>query len=220
MHSLAAALLLGAMGPLALFVGPNSATWDNDAYMRAGQMKADGALPADITAKTGIWWGPDGKPRAEIDDSRATLTGESGTLGRALDHDALYKAYPALRDLPADVKEPGIFDSSLSGSYHPPTPGSTDYIEIQADRDKMMEGMLHEIQHAIQQREGFSRGGIPSGVSLLGAQTDPAVHEAYRRVMGEAEARAAASRKNLTAEQRRQLSPDRSYDVPINELTR
>lgn len=41
---------------------------------------------------------------------------------------------------------------------------------------------------------------------------------AYRRLAGEAEARAVEARMNMTPEQRRTMFPEESYDVPINEL--
>lgn len=43
-------------------------------------------------------------------------------------------------------------------------------------------------------------------------------NEMYRRLAGEAEARAIQSRMNMTPAQRRALFPEESYDVPINEL--
>ena len=42
--------------------------------------------------------------------------------------------------------------------------------------------------------------------------------EAYRRLAGEAEARATQARMNMTQEQRRATYPEESYDVPLNEL--
>ncbi len=204
---------------LALFVGPSATTWDKDQYIVAEQMKLNGANPKDILAKTGIWWGPDGKPRMEIDDSAATATGESGTLGKALKDDALYKSYPDIANVPATVKTPGFFDSSVAG-YHVPlgTPGG-ERIDVTADPDKQREVLLHEAQHAIQDREGFAPGGIPPGSNMLGVTHDYATYQNYLRIKGEAEARAAVARRDMTPEQRRATLPDQSYDVPINELT-
>ena len=41
---------------------------------------------------------------------------------------------------------------------------------------------------------------------------------AYRRLAGEAEARATEARMKMTPEQRRAMFPEESYDVPLNEL--
>lgn len=46
----------------------------------------------------------------------------------------------------------------------------------------------------------------------------PNAEEAYRRLAGEAEARATQARMNMTQEQRRATFPEESYDVPLNEL--
>ena len=46
----------------------------------------------------------------------------------------------------------------------------------------------------------------------------PNAEEAYRRLAGEAEARATQARMNMTSEQRRATFPEESYDVPLNEL--
>jgi len=45
-----------------------------------------------------------------------------------------------------------------------------------------------------------------------------APHDRYKRLAGEAEARAVQSRMNLNPQQRRELFPLDSYDVPINGL--
>ena len=42
--------------------------------------------------------------------------------------------------------------------------------------------------------------------------------DAYKRLAGEAEARATQARINMTPEQRRAMFPEKSYDVPLNEL--
>ena len=70
--------------------------------------------------------------------------------------------------------------------------------------------LLHELQHAIQQREGFAKGG---NAEQFGGDVN-----SYRRLAGEAESRAVESRMNLNAKQRRELFPLDSYDVPVNQL--
>ncbi len=97
---------------------------------------------------------------------------------------------------------------------------------------------LHELQHAIQGREGFAVGGSPESMrqealAMLrrdvasGAIPDTAEamrmlpmaqQNAYQRLAGEAEARAVQARMNLTPAQRRALFPLDSYDVPLNSL--
>lgn len=207
-------------GALALWVGPNAKTWDEQAYLAAAQMKADGANSEAIRQQTGIWWGPDGRPRMEIDDSQSKVSEGSGILGKVLDHEVLYQAYPDMREMPAEVQGAGFFDESLSGHYQPPAHGIGEMITVKASEDQRRLGIIHEAQHAIQQREGFAQGGVPGKASVFDVQTNRDLWEMYRRIMGEAEARAAAERVGLDAKQRRIRPPEQSYDVPINELTR
>jgi hypothetical protein len=46
----------------------------------------------------------------------------------------------------------------------------------------------------------------------------PTPEQQYRRLAGEAEARAVQARRDMTPTQRRDTFPLDSYDVPINEL--
>jgi hypothetical protein len=104
--------------------------------------------------------------------------------------------------------------------------------------------MLHELQHAVQQRQGFARGGSPNELVATLDETqkisetlwkqkvaqgmDPskaardalseARNQVYKRLAGEAEARAVQSRMNLSPLERRALFPLDSYDVPIDDL--
>jgi hypothetical protein len=121
---------------------------------------------------------------------------------------------------------------------------------------------LHELQHAIQQREGFASGGSPDSMQPLVNDynqtkqkfdqalrqsldsSDPIAaanaaqerqfyglklgemssikgadsNELYRRLAGEAEARATQARIPLDAAQRRATFPLDSYDVPVDQL--
>ena len=63
--------------------------------------------------------------------------------------------------------------------------------------------ILHELQHAIQNREGFASGGSPS--QFEGLYNNP--YEAYRRLGGEVEARMVQNRMDLTPQQRRDIYP-------------
>jgi hypothetical protein len=90
---------------------------------------------------------------------------------------------------------------------------------------------LHEMQHAIQGREGFTPGrttqNTPPDVlteeikflpdaylTSVDAALARARWQAYRRDAGETEARNVAIRRNWTAAKRRMIPPWRSEDVP------
>jgi len=54
--------------------------------------------------------------------------------------------------------------------------------------------------------------------ALLAFHSGQSRFDLYRKLAGEAEARAVQKRRNLTDEERRAIFPLQSYDVPINEL--
>ena len=77
---------------------------------------------------------------------------------------------------------------------------------------------LHELQHAIQQREGFEKGGDPSyfrGRKLpinpkTGKRYTP--HELYEALVGETEARLVQERRDMSPEERRATPPYSQVD--------
>ncbi len=100
---------------------------------------------------------------------------------------------------------------------------------------------LHELQHAIQNQEGWAMGGSPEqmkeeALAMLRRDvasgeipsTEQAMsmlpmaqHNAYRRLTGEAQARATQDRMNMNMQQRRESYPlanDMLSDIPINKL--
>lgn len=99
----------------------------------------------------------------------------------------------------------------------------------------------HELQHVAQEIEGYARGGVPTQfyreVEQTLQQNNPQQWAAltkeqrrdlvetesfkrYRSLMGEAEARATAARRNLSWSERRQRFPALDYDMPLTELTK
>ena len=100
-----------------------------------------------------------------------TEMGVTKPLSEFLDHDELFDAYPQLKDYPVKIK----FDTSESarGSFNP----RTKQIMVNlADMRPLMPGaattgktlkkvikstLVHEIQHAVQEIEGFARGSNP-----------------------------------------------------------
>lgn len=226
---------LSGFAPAGIFIGAGARTWDAAMNKLAQELEAAGVSARDIWAKTGNWKAPDGKWRQEIPDNKAEFranfdasaaskandykSGLEAAIGGMYRHDPLYQAYPDLlttdrmtiRKLPdwvGDLQNSGEYKRTFSGKG---------YMDI---RNKTEQGALdtaaHELQHGIQYREGFPAGAtesqfrdIPNGLTAF---------EQYRRQMGEAEARAAAARRMLTPEQRRQLFPEDSYDMPITDL--
>lgn len=97
-----------------------------------------------------IWGGEYARLRERVESGNATLAD-------VLQHDSLYEAYPELRDVKVRLESD---TGSKNGSYDP----STNTITISEDKpgDSAKVGtMLHEIQHAIQQIEGWESGASP-----------------------------------------------------------
>lgn len=75
-------------------------------------------------------------------------------IGTSLEHPELYKAYEDLKDI--DLFQ--SYAANRSGSYvnRPPDP----YIMMSApNEEQLRSGLLHELQHGIQTKEGWARGG-------------------------------------------------------------
>lgn len=181
------------------FAGERALTADLGALERARAMEKAGADPRAIWKDAGWFKGPDGHWRFEIDDRAAKYRtplpwqGPKKTMGEALPHPELYKAYPDL----AGVEHKVVVDPAFSGKHVPAWGGTTEAIEMSVPRgtDKTRVA-VHEMQHAVQDREGFEPGGY------------------NQRWLGEIEARAVEARRAMTPEQRRATFPLDSYDVP------
>jgi hypothetical protein len=171
--------------------------------------------------------------RYEIPDYNATLktdaeasirTGKSfaGPLKDFVDHPEFFKAYPDLANTTV------LFDPSKTSHHGYFAPGS-DLIKLYGnDPSQVQSILLHEMQHAVQNKEGFTPGWSREGAQGEALQLadrarqagmpqqaineklwfgfDP--YDAYRRAAGEVEARAVQARAGLSPEQAAIFSPD------------
>lgn len=154
--------------------------------------------------------------------------------GVAYDHPELFEAYPELRDI--IVRQGVDLGPNVQGRM---AGGQLDMsrIGMAAEPNKTM---AHEMQHAVQDIEGFSKGGAPA--DMRPSQFSPeytqrmndaqaagdfagfnraraeARYDAYQRLAGEAEARATENRLHLGKIMRQQTFPMGSYDVPSSGL--
>lgn len=126
-------------------------------------------------------------------------------------HDELFKAYPALNRVGL------VFDSLPDGvngyfSKRDNTIALSDSLF-----GKEPDVVLHEIQHAIQRMEGFTGGAnlrywndrMEEGFSKRWASGEEMMpSELYRNTAGEIEARDTASRRRMTAEERKNTPPN------------
>ena len=142
-------------GALRTFAGRTAKTADHGALAKAVDLEKAGKGADDIWKETGWGRGADGEWRFEIDDSGAgPWLGDNQVrqMPDAMRHDALYEAHPSLKNVQAAESE----HAGLSAFYKP----DTDFIGVSRSADDG--SAFHELQHAVQNREGFARGGSPS----------------------------------------------------------
>jgi hypothetical protein len=231
----------------AIFAGIGAKTADKAALAQAEKMAAKGADPKAIWRDTGWFKGGDGKWRFEIDDSGLAVdygklddvprTAMMGDLPRAhsvIAHDQLYNAYPHVgATWVGKQSEPGASFTNLTNRG----PVFKGHVSLSTDRPTQLNSLAgHELQHAVQDIEGFSAGGSPEMAGLADEAKriynealpqfsgtpeqlmQMARMNAYRRLAGEVEARAVQKRLGMTPEQRREVFPLDSYDVPVKSL--
>ncbi len=122
--------------------------------------------PEQVRDETGWHIGTDGEPRFEIHDHMAELTeamdqlkpGDKAKLGDVLSHPRLFSAYPFLKDLKV-TRDP---DPGSRGWYYK---GSINVSPGLSPHDTLSV-LLHEVQHAVQEHEGFARGANPDESKL------------------------------------------------------
>ena len=161
-------------------VGIHARTANRELLNEAQAMAAEGKMQREIYEKTGWRRGADGKWRFEIPDNldkidikKLQSTKQFFTLGEIYDNEKLYEAYPFLREVT-------IQKEKLDGNRLGYSEG--DYlIVIDSDVDEWFTPgtIIHELQHIIQNYEGFASGGNTRQVRTL-------VNEAIRKKTEEA----------------------------------
>lgn len=145
--------------------------------------------------------------RGLIDEGHGTgRAEESGLLKLAdfIQHDELFENYPQLKNTTLAFVD---LRNGARGQYDP----TMDVIALDRSlRGEPEDVLIHEIQHAIQQKEGFAGGSSPEywKSRRTGGGEDRTAAELYQNTAGEIEARDAAARRTLSAEQRRETAPN------------
>jgi hypothetical protein len=180
--------LPGASPPnsVGIFGGRLSQTADKAALARAEEMAASGAPRDAIWSETGWFRGPDKKWRYEIPDDKAAMAHKDiGSLPRSgpnpasdfIQHDALFGAYPGVGAVPTSVVRPadvggamlpgGRPNPQLTGAFYgrtdanAPIFGIGEHVYVSPGSSTPKRVMLHELQHRIQDVEGFAGGASP-----------------------------------------------------------
>ena len=139
--------------------GINAKTADVGRLADAERMEQGGAGSETVRRETGWYRGYDGKWRFEIDDSKMRFINHreesrrTWKLDELIRHDALFAAYPELRDY--TVLNFGISDD-VEAAFYPGLNRIT--LDPRLSRTEKRAALIHEIQHAIQLIEGFSVG--------------------------------------------------------------
>lgn len=163
---------LAKMGLMGIFAGRGAKTADVLALSKAEKMAKKGISRDEIWKDTGWFQGADGKWRFEIDDSKSAIKKgarraiqDFGVRKQSsiLDHEDLYNAYPNTKDIHNfGLSARNTLDGTQGIYYADTTP---ERIDINwrglKGNNAVRDVNLHEVQHAIQQREGFARGGTP-----------------------------------------------------------
>ena len=175
---------IGSKKPQFSYAGKKSTQANYSLLNEAERLEKDGLDSEAIRRVTGWFRGMDKKWRYEIGDdvsfakgtgtaeqiisARAEVLGkspygsmfgeeiESLTLNDVLRHPKLFNAYPALNNVKIKLMPEG---AKHLGAYNP----VDNIIEVNGklSNDEFHSMLLHETQHAIQEIEGFNRGGNP-----------------------------------------------------------
>lgn len=162
-----------AFGDLAIFAGALAKNADLGALRKAKMLEDTGADREEIWKETG-WFNDRGDWKFEISDALDFDTGKGADINPTsfdlikeyggttqqnfMGHPEMYEAYPNLVDRPVRGTEGsgGKYISNTDSLYIGEGLLSPDSAKA---LDKTQSVGLHEVQHAIQEREGFAKGG-------------------------------------------------------------
>jgi len=146
-----------------IFAGRRAAARTNDsrrsAMSEAEKLFEQGVSNRGVYDKAEVFKGADGKMRFEIDDSASTvsdsvLPNTSARLEDYLQHPELFELYPTMRGMQVDFKDQSDM-IGVNGSFSPADQRIR--LAVRPTED-MRSTLLHEVQHSVQDREGFSGG--------------------------------------------------------------
>jgi hypothetical protein len=153
----------------AMFIGAGARAFPHEKVPVAEQMEGQGRTTGEIWNTTGLVRQPDGQWRAAVPDYGSQLSQNfpspregyqvNTTLGQVLDHPLLYHSYPDMPDIPLRVvNDPA---GSYRAGYDGPQKGFTVNVARLEPGESTKSSLLHEVQHHVQEVEGWSPGGSP-----------------------------------------------------------
>jgi hypothetical protein len=200
---------------------------------------AAGKDPEEVRRITGWFKGMEGKPRFEISDKGMVIdksllnvgpdwtnTRQGTKLGDVVKHTDLLEKYPELADVNLNLRYSK--DLEHKGNFIAGHGAREAELNITGrDYDDALDVLSHEIQHWVQQKEGFASGSNPQTETLKAMQASPASEalfgkraeeigfERYQRHAGEIEARDVSTRRTWDVEMREAVPPDLRKDAII-----
>lgn len=187
-------------GNLGQFVGGSPIGASDNAIVGVGGLIAGAGAKGFKGAPGKFASRADKMTRFEIPDNKMDLKksgfkklkqGGLAKLDELIDHKELFENYPQLRRVLVDKKDLGDSAAQFGGNRITLNPLKN------KDKKTTKETILHEVQHAIQDVEGFAKGGDASKIG----------NKAYRNLAGEVEARAVEARRIMTPKQRETIDP-------------
>lgn len=196
---------LGPKGSVGVFGGKlgagRHAAQQRMALTRAENMELAAKGNEEIWQATGWFRGVDGKWKYEIPDTGAAVNTDALTLNPftkepgkelygldynkpkplkdILSHPDLYSAYPEIGEMPVKAMPLGSILSGTTGAH---VPSENAFYLSQLRPAEARKTLLHEVQHAIQEREGFARGG--NSREFLPEGHAEGMNEAYTNLRG------------------------------------
>lgn len=150
------------------FIGKGSKVWDAVKADEAIKLEKAGMSPEEIWRKTGTVRAPDGKWRQEISDEEArillkptlSVLKQNKSLPSIMQHPTLYNAYDDLSSLSVkpSFDSLGYYSANENAIGLAPINESANW-RMNMYKDSKKKTLLHEGQHAIQEKEGFAKGG-------------------------------------------------------------
>jgi hypothetical protein len=287
-----------------IFIGPWSKAFNRDAAIDAVTLEKQGVSKQEIWKQTGTVRGPDGVLRQEISDMASSIKGDKPfedvimgacqkgaadtgnqiyrtTVEDVFMHNRLKDAYPELMKIETRMMPKGE-SSSVRGSLSRDLMNNEQIVNLRKNLspEDARSTMLHELQHAVQEKSGMAVGGNTDAMTQMIAQAkdrkflienmdeyrqasklnndlwdkfftenasipdlkaaeqelfkkypilqehseaadtvkmlgdDP--YEAYKRLIGEAEARLVQTRRNLSTSERKDFFPFEFQDERLN----
>lgn len=206
------------------FAGEKAETADRFALSTAKDRITAGDDPDTVRRETGWFqWKPDNRWRFEIDDSGAKLNigvfgnlasfkdshRQGATVGQLLDHPKLFAAYPQLAKTPLAIVSRSMLDGANGG-----VSGNRVFLAEDLGKKEALSSLMHELQHGIQNVEGFAVGATPESVtpSNYKAQQIEFIHH-LEDLLAKAEQSGDTTQAKKVSEDLRKIQSAASYDA-------